>query len=264
MVVIPTYNEIANLKATVQRVRAVAPKCDVLIVDDSSPDGTGSLADDLTDADPHVHVLHRPSKDGLGRAYIAGFRWALVHDYTVIVEMDADGSHQPEKLPTLLEALGHADAVVGARWVDGADVRDWSKSRVWLSRAGNRYIRMMLGINLTDATAGFRAYRDYVLRGIDLETVQSEGYCFQVDLSRRAVHAGFTLREVPITFVERTAGSSKMSKAIVTESLFWVTRWGVADRAAQLRTAIGRIASRAKNRRLPKTRSTKARSEHRS
>lgn len=241
LVVIPTYDEIGNLEGTVARVRGELPKGDILIVDDNSPDGTGTLADKLTIDDPQIHVLHRQGKEGLGRAYVAGFHWALDHDYTVIVEMDADGSHQPEELPALLAGLDGADAVVGARWVAGGDVQDWTRSRVWLSRAANRYVRLMLAIDLNDATSGFRAYRADVLRTVDLTSVKSTGYCFQIDLSRRTVRAGFTVREVPITFVERTVGDSKMSGAVFFESLVNVTRWGIADRFAQAR----RYATRA-------------------
>ena len=245
LVVIPTYDEIGNLEGTVKRVRKELPDGDILIVDDNSPDGTGALADALTVDDSQIHVLHRQGKEGLGRAYVAGFHWALDHDYTIIVEMDADGSHQPEELPALLAGLYGADVVVGARWVAGGDVRDWTRSRVWLSRAANRYVRLMLAIDLNDATAGFRAYRADVLRTVDLTSVESTGYCFQIDLSRRAVRAGFIVREVPITFIERTVGDSKMSGAVFLESLVNVTRWGIADRFAQVRRAASRNLRRA-------------------
>lgn len=240
LVVIPTYDEIGNVEKIVTRVRTEIPDSEVLIVDDNSPDGTGALADTLTEEDPRVHVLHRQGKEGLGRAYVAGFEWALDHDYTIIVEMDADGSHQPEELPSLLTALTDADAVVGSRWITGGDVQDWTRWRVWLSRAANRYVQMMLAIDLRDATAGFRAYRADVLRAIDLTSVESTGYCFQIDISRRVVRAGFTVREVPITFIERTVGASKMSGAVFFESLVNVTRWGIADRVRQLLRPIRR------------------------
>ncbi|PRZ42132.1 dolichol-phosphate mannosyltransferase [Antricoccus suffuscus] len=247
LIVIPTYDEVGNLEGTVARVRHELRAADILIVDDNSPDGTGALADNLSAEDRQVHVLHRQGKEGLGRAYVAGFHWALDHDYTIIVEMDADGSHQPEELPALLAGLHGVDAVVGARWVAGGDVRDWSRSRVWLSRAANRYVRIMLAIDLNDATSGFRAYRAGVLRTVDLTSVESTGYCFQIDVSRRVVRAGFTVREVPITFVERTVGDSKMSGGVFFESLVNVTRWGIADRFTQVRRAVSRSFRRTPN-----------------
>lgn len=234
IVVIPTYNERPNLSSTVNRLRRAVPAADVLIVDDNSPDGTGQRADSLAVADPHIQVLHRARKEGLGPAYIAGFRWALERKYDLIVEMDADGSHQPEQLHRLLEPLANVDVVIGARWVPGGDVRDWSRARTLLSRGGNAYIRVALGMPVRDATSGYRAYRASVLQQIQLERVASAGYCFQADLTRRVVRTGARLIEVPITFVERTAGASKMSRAIMVESLIRVTLWGIADRSRQL------------------------------
>jgi dolichol-phosphate mannosyltransferase len=175
-------------------------------------------------------VLHRAGKEGLGRAYIAGFSWALEHDYDAIVEMDADGSHQPEELPRLLGALADADAVIGSRWVRGGRVVNWPKSREILSRGGNVYTRLMLGLHVKDATGGYRAYRAATLRKIDLNKVESTGYCFQIDLTIRVVRSGLKLVEVPITFVERALGASKMSNAIVREALWRVTQWGVSTR----------------------------------
>jgi len=229
-VIIPTYNERANIEATAARVRRAVPDADVLVVDDNSPDGTGELAGKLAAEDGHVHVLHRDGKAGLGAAYIAGFRWALAEGYDVVVEMDADGSHQPEELPLLLDALKGADLVLGSRWVPGGTVRNWPKSRELLSRGGNTYARMMLGIGLKDATGGYRAYRAGTLRAIALEEVGSQGYCFQIDLAMRALQAGLRVVEVPITFVERVHGTSKMSRAIVLEALWRVTLWGVTGR----------------------------------
>ncbi|MGH3744462.1 MAG: polyprenol monophosphomannose synthase [Mycobacteriales bacterium] len=235
LVCIPTYDERETLPRTVGRLRAAVPEAHVLVLDDASPDGTGQVADALAVDDPAVHVLHRPGKAGLGAAYVAGFTWALGAGYDVIVEMDADGSHQPEELPRLLAALRGADLVLGSRWVAGGEVRNWPRSRLLLSRAGNLYTRTMLAVPLGDMTGGYRAYRREVLEKIDLATVASQGYCFQVDLAWNALRCGFRIVEVPITFVERETGYSKMSRAIVAEALVSVTRWGIADRARRLR-----------------------------
>ncbi len=229
-VIIPTYNERENLESIAARVRNAVPETDVLVVDDNSPDGTGELADKLAAGDERIHVLHRPGKTGLGAAYLAGFGWALEQGYGVLVEMDADGSHQPEDLPRLLTALQDADAVIGSRWVTGGTVRNWPKSREFLSRGANTYARLMLQLPVRDATAGYRAYRAQTLRTIDLATVQSQGYCFQIDLTLRAVSAGLTVTEVPITFVDRTRGASKMSRAAMAEAFWRVAQWGVAGR----------------------------------
>jgi dolichol-phosphate mannosyltransferase len=229
-VIIPTYNERENLDAISARVRTAVPGADVLVVDDNSPDGTGELADKLSAGDEQIHVLHRPGKAGLGAAYIAGFGWALEHGYGVMVEMDADGSHQPEDLPKLLAALRDADAVIGSRWVTGGTVRNWPKAREALSRGANTYARLMLRLPIRDATAGYRAYRAQTLRTIDLGTVQSQGYCFQIDLTLRAVNAGLRVTEVPITFVDRTRGASKMSRAVMAEAFWRVAQWGLSDR----------------------------------
>jgi dolichol-phosphate mannosyltransferase len=230
VVIMPTYNERANVESTAGRVRRAVPDADLLVVDDNSPDGTGDLADKLAAEDPHIHVLHRESKAGLGAAYIAGFRWALEQGYGVMVEMDADGSHLPEELPRLLGALADADLVLGSRYVPGGTVVNWPKSRELLSRGGNTYARLMLGISLKDSTGGYRAYRASALRKIALDEVESQGYCFQVDLAMRAVRAGLRVAEVPITFVERVHGTSKMSRAVVAEALWRVTVWGLTGR----------------------------------
>ncbi len=229
-VIIPTYNERDNIGPITARVRTAVPGAGLLVVDDNSPDGTGGIADELASADDRIHVLHREAKTGLGAAYIAGFRWALDRGYDAMVEMDADGSHQPEELPRLLSALTEADLVIGSRWVPGGKVMNWPKSREILSRGGNTYARVMLGMPLHDATAGFRAYRATTLRKVGLSNVESEGYCFQIDLALRAVQAGLKVVEVPITFVERTRGASKMNNAIVREALWRVTQWGIAAR----------------------------------
>jgi dolichol-phosphate mannosyltransferase len=234
-VIMPTYNERENLEALAGRVRSAVPGADLLVVDDNSPDGTGDLADKLAADDPHVRVMHRPGKGGLGAAYLAGFRWALEAGYDAVVEMDADGSHQPEQLPALLDALRTADLVLGSRYVPGGRVLNWPRSRELLSRGGNTYARLMLGIQLKDATGGYRAYRAGTLRAIGLEEVESQGYCFQVDLAVRVLRAGLRVTEVPITFVERVNGSSKMSRAIVLEALLRITRWGLAARWQALR-----------------------------
>ena len=235
LVVMPTYNEAATVRKVVERVRAAVPAADVLIVDDSSPDGTGEIADSLAQLDSHVHALHRARKEGLGKAYVAGFRWGLERAFDTLVEMDADGSHQPEELPNLLAALRDADVVLGSRYVAGGRVVDWPWHRELLSRGGNRYSRIALGVPLRDITGGYRAYRASALRRLELATVASAGYCFQVDLAWRAVRSGLRVAEVPITFVERTEGASKMSGAIVREALWQVTRWGIAYRVGQLR-----------------------------
>ena len=229
-VIIPTYNERDNIEIITGRVRSSVPDAHVLIVDDNSPDGTGEIADKLAGGDPHVHVLHRAGKAGLGAAYIAGFAWALEQGYGALVEMDADGSHRPEELPRLLAALAGADLVLGSRYVPGGAVLNWPRSRELLSRAGNTYARLMLGLKLMDATGGYRAFRASTLRRIGLDDVDSQGYCFQVDLARRTIAAGLTVTEVPITFEERQRGASKMSRKIVLEALWRVTGWGIAAR----------------------------------
>jgi dolichol-phosphate mannosyltransferase len=230
LVIIPTFQERENLSPIVARVRASVPAAHVLVADDNSPDGTGKVADELASDDDQVHVLHRSAKEGLGAAYVAGFEWALDEGYDVIVEMDADGSHQPEQLPRLLDALETADVVLGSRWVAGGEVSNWPKSREFLSRGGNMYTRVALGLPLRDATGGYRAYRAKVLRAFDLTTVRSQGYCFQVDLAWRSWRRGYRVVEVPITFVERVLGTSKMSRKIVFEALWRVTLWGLRDR----------------------------------
>ncbi|GAA4928190.1 polyprenol monophosphomannose synthase [Streptomyces coeruleoprunus] len=231
--IIPTYNEAENIKAIVSRVREAVPDADILIADDNSPDGTGKLADELAAEDGQVHVLHRKGKEGLGAAYLAGFRWGMDHDYGVLVEMDADGSHQPEELPRLLTALKGADLVLGSRWVPGGRIVNWPKSREFLSRGASTYSRLLLGVPIRDVTGGFRAFRRETLEGLGLADVASQGYCFQIDLARRAVAAGFHVVEVPITFVEREHGHSKMSRDIIVEALWRVTAWGIATRAGR-------------------------------
>ncbi|WP_418276852.1 polyprenol monophosphomannose synthase [Isoptericola jiangsuensis] len=239
LVVIPTYDERESLPVTLERLRAAEPDVDVLVVDDGSPDGTGRWAEEAAALDDAVHVLHRAGKGGLGAAYVAGFAWGLEAGYDVLCEMDADGSHRPEELGRLLERLAGGDRpslVVGSRWVPGGRVVNWPWHRMVLSRGGNTYVRLALGIAVRDATAGYRAFRASTLRAIDLAAVESHGYCFQVDMTWRVLRGGGTVAEVPITFVERAAGVSKMSRSIVVEALTKVTRWGVAHRWGQLRT----------------------------
>jgi len=240
VVVIPTYNEATNLAWIVDRLRRAQPGVDVLVVDDDSPDGTGRIADELAAADAQVHVLHRTAKGGLGAAYLHGFAHALAEGYDVIGEMDADGSHQPEQLDRLLDALHQADLVIGSRWVPGGSVVNWPLRRELLSRGGNLYVRALLGIGVRDATAGFRLFRRTALEKIDLASVRSTGYVFQTDLVARTLAAGLTVREVPIEFVERVRGDSKMSGSVATESLRRITVWGLRERRSQLRRVLGR------------------------
>jgi dolichol-phosphate mannosyltransferase len=243
---IPTYNERDNLPLIVARVREQAPELDVVVLDDNSPDGTGEVADELAAADDRVHVIHRTAKAGLGAAYLDGFRWALDRGYDAVLEMDADGSHRPEHLPAMLAAAADADVVIGSRWVRGGSVVNWPAHRKALSVGANLYTKVLLGMPVHDATAGYRVYRAEALRAIGLDDVASQGYCFQVDLTRRAVRAGLTVVEVPITFVEREIGVSKMSRDIMTESLHRITGWGLQHRVDQLRrlTSRGRDGSR--------------------
>ncbi|TNM39856.1 polyprenol monophosphomannose synthase [Nocardioides albidus] len=235
--VIPTYNEADNIAWIVDRLRAAQPQVDVLVVDDGSPDGTGAIVDRLAQTDPHVHVLHRTAKGGLGAAYLAGFDWALDAGYDVIGEMDADGSHQPEQLQRLLTALRDADLVIGSRWVPGGSVVNWPWQRELLSRGGNLYVQLLLGISVRDATAGFRLFRRETLERIRLDEVRSTGYVFQTDLVARTLHEGLRVREVPIEFVERVRGESKMSGQVALESLKRITGWGLRERWGRLRSA---------------------------
>ncbi len=233
LVIVPTYDEAENLPMIARRLHAAVPSAHLLVVDDDSPDGTGRIADELADSTDWAHVLHRTEKAGLGAAYVAGFAWAAEHGYDVVVEMDADGSHAPEQLPRLLAALERADLVLGSRWVPGGEVKNWPRSRELLSRGGNAYTRLVLGLPLRDATGGYRAYRREVLDALPLHQVHSQGYCFQVDLAWQAWKAGNAVVEVPITFVERERGQSKMSRDIVLEALWRVTWWGLTSRRSR-------------------------------
>ncbi|GAY10746.1 polyprenol monophosphomannose synthase [Pseudonocardia sp. N23] len=238
LVVIPTYQERENIALIVKRVHAAVPDADVLVVDDGSPDGTGEIADEMAAADERVKVLHRTEKAGLGAAYVAGFGLALAGPYQVIVEMDADGSHAPEDLPELLAALdsgGGADLVLGSRYVPGGRVVNWPAHRQVLSRGANVYARLALGAPVKDITGGYRAFRRQVLEELDIATVASTGYCFQVDMAWRALQAGFRVREVPITFTERELGASKMSTAVMFEALHRIASWGLQHRFRRFR-----------------------------
>src|SRR5262245_56508148 len=241
LVVIPTYNERDNIERIVSRLRAALPKAHALIVDDGSPDGTGEIADRLAaESDGHVHVMHRTEKNGLGAAYVAGFTWGMERDYAVLVEMDADGSHAPEDLPRMLDALEDADLAIGSRYVPGGKVVNWPKHRYLLSWGANLYARMALGARVKDMTAGFRAYRRDALQKIRIDNVASRGYCFQIDLGWRTIEAGFTVVEVPITFTEREFGVSKMSSDVIREALIRVTKWGLRRRRDQLKGLLNR------------------------
>ncbi len=238
LVIIPTYNEADNVRIIVDRVRAAVPEAEILVADDNSPDGTGAIADELAAADPQIHVLHRTGKEGLGAAYLAGFGWARDANYDAVVEMDADGSHAPEDLPKLLDALIDNDAVLGSRWVPGGKVRNWPLSRHLISRTGNLYTRLALRMPFKDATGGYRAYRMKALDAMGLDGVASQGYCFQVDLTWRAHRQGLRIVEVPITFAERERGASKLSSAIVREALWRVTVWGMQSRVQAIRNRL--------------------------
>lgn len=238
LVLMPTYNEVESLPVALDAVRAAAPEVDILVIDDQSPDGTGKLADEYAAKDEQIHVLHRSVKEGLGPAYLAGFAWAREHGVELTIEMDADGSHRPQDLARLLARVQDSDApelVIGSRWVPGGATRGWDARRVALSRIGNLYINALLGLKVKDATAGFRVYRMSLIERMNLDAVEARGYGFQVNMTLLAREAGANIVEVPITFVERSLGTSKLSGDIMTEELRLVTRWGAQRRARQLR-----------------------------
>ncbi len=253
VVIIPTFNERENLESIIGRALAAAPSVDLLIVDDNSPDGTGDLAESLASQDERIKVLHRPGKQGLGMAYLAGFEWARAQGYRQLIEMDADGSHPPESLPRMLQLLADHDVVLGSRWVPGGEVRNWSRRREFLSRGANLYTRLALGIDVGDATGGFRAFRIESLDRIGLGSIHSQGYCFQVEMVWRALQAGLRIVEFPITFSERAFGYSKMSGGIVREALVQVTVWGIGRRVRAIREVL------LHGRRLPSVRDTSSR-----
>ena len=234
VVIVPTYNEASNLPQIVPEILKQDPRLHVLIVDDNSPDGTGNLADALAGQNPRIHVLHRVSKEGLGRAYLAGFRWSLDHGYEAVLEMDADFSHDPAFLPRFLTAIEEADLVLGSRYATGVNVVNWPISRLLLSLGANLYARLITGLPLTDSTGGFKCFRRRVLEAIDLDQVRSNGYAFQIEMSFRAWKRGFSLKEIPIIFHDRVEGQSKMSKRIVREAI-WMVWW------LRLQALLGRI-----------------------
>ena len=223
IVLIPTYNERDNLETAISAVHEHLPHADILVIDDGSPDGTGELADGLAAQDARIHVMHRAEKGGLGRAYLAGFKWALDRGYPYIFEMDADLSHPAEALPRMIEAAERgADLVLGSRWVEGGGVRGWPLKRKILSRGGSLYARSVLGVSIRDLTGGFKCFKRSTLLALDLDRVQTVGYGFQIELTWRALEQGFTVTEVPIIFADRVAGQSKMSASIFTEALMLV------------------------------------------
>ena len=228
LVIIPTYNEAENIAWIIEQVFAHRPEVDILVADDGSPDGTGEIADKLAATDPRVSVIHREGKQGLGSAYRAGFAWGIERGYDVLCEMDADGSHRAEDLGRILDASSEGvDLVLGSRWVPGGGVVNWPWYRRFISRGGTFYARVMLGIPIRDATGGYRAFRRETLERLPLDEVASQGYCFQIDMARRVLDEGMAIVEVPITFVERVRGESKMSGDIVREALWRVTVWGL-------------------------------------
>ncbi len=228
LVIVPTYNERFNIARLIPAVLAQDSSIEILVVDDGSPDGTGAIVDAIVATNPKVHVIHRAEKLGLGTAYIAGFRWALERKYDLVFEMDADFSHNPERLPEFLEAIKEADVVLGSRYQDGhVNVVNWPMSRLFLSYGANIYARFVTGLPIFDTTGGFKCFRRNVLESIDLTAVKSNGYAFQIEMSFRAWKSGFRLFEIPIIFVDRTEGVSKMSKKIVREAIWmvWRLRW---------------------------------------
>ena len=246
VICIPTYNARESLPGLLDRTRAAVPDADVLVIDDNSPDGTGALADDRAQRDPQIHVMHRTAKEGLGRAYLAGFEWAIERGYSHVCEMDADGSHRPEQLVDLLaraDAWDKPELVIGSRWTDGGEVVNWPKHRELLSRAGNLYIKIWLNLPAKDATAGFRVYRADALKRLDFAAVESKGYFFQVDMTLKMTDMGARIAEVPISFVEREAGTSKMSGNIVQEAFLRATKLGIERRGAQLRALWARASA---------------------
>ena len=240
LVIVPTYNERESLPVIVSGIRQAEPDIHILIADDNSPDGTGEVADGLSTSDNSVHVLHRSAKAGLGAAYLDAFRWAKTNGFDVVVEMDADGSHRPQDLTKILDELTNNDVVFGSRWIKSGKVVNWPKSREVLSRGGNLYTRIWLGMPIHDATGGFRAYRMSALAVMNLDQVESQGYCFQVDMAWRAVKANLQITEVPITFVERELGESKMDSSIVKEALWRVTQWGIEKRLTEVKNILKR------------------------
>ena len=235
LVVIPTYNEAESIGPLVEQVLAVDHELDVLVVDDGSPDGTADIISKAMASELRLHLLERSAKEGLGAAYRAGFRWGLARGYDALVELDADFSHPPERLPALLEALEMADVSIGSRYVPGGRTVGWSPVRKAISKLGNTYVRLVIGLPVHDATAGYRAFRSDVLRALAVESSESNGYCYQIEMAHRAWQEGFRIVEVPITFTERVAGTSKMHRRIVLEALVRVTGWALTGGRRRLR-----------------------------
>jgi dolichol-phosphate mannosyltransferase len=247
LIIIPTYDEKDNVGPISRAALDLLPEANVLFVDDNSPDGTGELLDKMHDMDQRIHVLHKPEKAGLGRAYIAGFKWALERDYEFIFEMDADFSHDPNELPNFLKAAKSADLVLGSRYVNGIRITNWPMRRLILSKSASMYVRLLTGMPVTDPTGGFKCYRRQVLQEIDLDSIQSNGYSFQVEMSHNTWELGFRIKEIPITFVDRRAGYSKMSTVIFKEALWMV--WKLAFK---------NVFRRPKKRDFPESESTEA------
>ncbi len=229
LIVLPTYNEAKNISSLIPRLFKYIPDISVLVVDDGSLDGTANIAESLKNQFPNLEIINQEKKGGLGAAYRTGFQWGLANGFTQIIEMDADLSHRVRDLVKLIKVKGEsrADLVIGSRWISGGEIENWSRSREWLSRFANRYVRTMLDLQVNDATSGFRIYEGSLLRKIDLSSIRSGGYTFQIEMTRAARKQGAKIVEVPITFRERENGSSKMSKAIVFEAIFLVTIWGL-------------------------------------
>jgi len=226
LVIIPTYNEKENIRSIVELALSQAPTVDVLVVDDSSPDGTAKIMTEMADDNPRIHLMSRPGKRGLGTAYIAGFKWGLARNYAYLIEMDADFSHDPREIPNMLKAIQQADLVLGSRYTNGVRVVNWPLSRLVLSKGASYYVRIVTGLPVADPTGGFKCFRRRVLETIELDQVRSNGYAFQIEMTYKAWMHGFRVREIPITFVDRYAGQSKMSGHIVREAL-WVV-WALA------------------------------------
>lgn len=253
LIIIPTYNEYDNMRPLLEQIFTYAPASDILIVDDNSPDGTGKLADEIAAQNPRVHVMHRAGKLGLGTAYIAGFKYAVEHQYDAAFEMDADFSHDPRYLPDFLRAIESADLVIGSRYVAGGGTPNWSLLRRFISGGGNIFARVMLGIPVHDCTAGFRCYRREVLESIDLDTIESQGYAFQVELAYRVYKRGFKIVETPIIFKDRRVGKSKMSRAIFLEGFTWVARTRLGKTSASRNVASVRVEQTTLSTAIPET-----------
>ncbi|HEY7416096.1 MAG TPA: polyprenol monophosphomannose synthase [Ktedonobacteraceae bacterium] len=245
LIIIPTYNELENLGPLLKEIFSFAPDTDILVIDDNSPDGTGQLADQMHEENPLVHVMHRTGKLGLGTAYIAGFKYAIEHGYDAAFEMDADFSHDPKYLPDFLKAIENADLVIGSRYIPGGATPNWSPMRRFISGGGNIYARIMLGIPVQDCTAGYRCYRREVLENLGLDTVQTQGYGFQVEMTYRTLKQGFKIVETPIVFMDRRVGKSKMSRTIFLEAFFYVlrTRFGKKPELPAITPTKQRVAS---------------------